>query len=94
MDRVVKARKEKIHLHDVVQTMLRRRILLLQQRTKPMWEYTPTDTMTVSSFIHPTAEKMWKSLFKTEEESPGHVKPFPKEGIDRGLTEEAGGDQV
>lgn len=41
------------------------------------------------NFIHPTMEKMWKSLFKVEEEEP-----FPEEGTDRDLSEEVGGDQV
>lgn len=90
MSCVDKARKEKnLHLYDVVQTMLKRRILPLQKRAKPMWEFAPADTMTVLSFIHPSLKKMWKGLFKAEER-----KAFLEEGTDRGLTKEASGDQV
>ena len=83
-----------LHVYHVVHVMLERRVLPLQERKKALWEFSPADPKTVLSLLHHSREKMWKSLFLTEEDRPGHTRPFPEEGTDRGLSEEAGGDQV
>jgi hypothetical protein len=88
------ARMIDLHLYDVVQVMLEHRVLPLQERKKALWEFSPIDPKTVLSLLHHSREKMWKSLFLTEEDMPGHIKPFPEEGTDWGLSEEADGDQV
>jgi hypothetical protein len=78
----------------MVQVMLERRVLPLQERKKALWEYSPIDPKTMLSLLHHSREKMWKSLFLTEEDRPGRLRPFPGEGADRGLFEEVGGDHV
>ena len=88
------ARMNDLHLYDMVQIMLERRVLPLQERKKALWEFSPADPKMVLSLLHHLREKMWKSLFLTEEDRPGHIRPFPEEGIDHGLSEEADSDQV
>jgi hypothetical protein len=83
-----------LHLYDVVQVMLECRVLALQERKKALWEFSPADPKTVLSLLHHSWEKMWKSLFLTEEDMLGHTRPFPEEGTDRGLSEESSRDQV
>jgi hypothetical protein len=57
-------------LTNVVQVMLRRRLLPCQQRAAPMWSWKPEDPATVLRFYGTTHEKLWKVLFKPEKEWP------------------------
>jgi hypothetical protein len=56
-----------IKLTNVVQVMLRRRLLPCQHRASPMWAYQPEDPDTVRQFFRTTHEKLWKVLFKPQE---------------------------
>ena len=52
-------------LVNVIQIMLKRRLLPCQERAKPMWEYDPEDPATVQHLLGTTHKKVWGLLFKT-----------------------------
>ena len=54
----------KIKLTNVVQVMLRRRVLPCQHRNTPMWSYKSEDPTTMQYFFGTTHDKVWKLLFK------------------------------
>ena len=62
--------REGIGLTNVVQVMLRRRILPCQRRSSPMWDYRTDDDPTVRQLFRTTREKLWKVLFKAQENWP------------------------
>ena len=76
----------KIELVNVVQVMLRRHILPCQRRSSPMWDYRTDDDPTVRRLFRTTREKLWKALFKAQENWPGKkedkgliaIKPAPE----------------
>ena len=57
-------------LTNVVQIMLGRRLLPCQQRASPMWSYKPGDPASVQYLLCTTHDKVWKLLFKPQEEWP------------------------
>jgi hypothetical protein len=71
----------KIELVNVIQVMLRRRLLPCQHRASPMWAYQLEDPATVRQFFRTTHEKLWKVLFKPQ-------KSWPAEEEDTGLDAE------
>ena len=62
--------KDKIELTNVVQIMLRRRVLPCQRRDSPMWTYRLDDEPTIHRLFCTTREKLWKALFKAQENWP------------------------
>jgi hypothetical protein len=65
-------------LVNMIQIMLKRRLLPCQERAKPMWEYEPEDPGTVHHLFGMTHNKVWGLLFKPQKE-------WPVEGEDIGL---------
>ena len=62
--------KDKIELANVVQIMLRQRILPCQCQDSPMWTYWTDDEPTIRQLFCTTWEKLWKALFKAQEKWP------------------------
>ena len=57
-------------LPNMIQIMLRRRILPFQDRAFPMWAYKLEDPTTVLSFFCTSHARLWKALFKPQKEWP------------------------
>jgi hypothetical protein len=60
--------EQKAELTNVIQVMLRRRILPFQDRAALMWAYKPEDPATVLHFFRTTHAQLWKVLFKPQKE--------------------------
>jgi hypothetical protein len=68
--RICRMIEQGAELPNVIQIMLRRRILPFQDRASPMWAYKPEDPATVLSFFRTTHAQLWKVLFKPQKEWP------------------------
>ena len=57
-----------VELTNVVQVMLRRRLLPCQHRATPMWAHNLDDPPTMRKLYRTTKEKLWKALFKPQKD--------------------------
>jgi hypothetical protein len=73
---------------DVVHIMLYRRVLPLQLRANPLWQWKPENEVTVRNFYRTNLDGMWTSLFKSSKNE------FPGEGEDCGYEAENGPSEV
>ena len=76
--RVVSVMGIGMKLVNVIQIMLKCRLLPSQERAKPMWEYAPKDLATVQHLFGMIHNNVWGLLFKPQKE-------WPVEGEDIGL---------